>query len=104
MRLLIIGTLDGQIGGASRIAVERGAKVTQVDDIQGGLETLRAGNGADLLMVDVNLDIGLLISSLEAERITIPVVACGIGNDTRAAVRLSRPGPRNTSRCRRTPT
>ncbi|MBT3238847.1 MAG: sigma-54-dependent Fis family transcriptional regulator [Rhodospirillaceae bacterium] len=92
MRLLIIGTLDGQIGGASRIAVERGAKVTQVDDIQGGLETLRAGNGADLLMVDVNLDIGLLISSLEAERITIPVVACGIGNDTRAAVKAIKAG------------
>lgn len=92
MRLLIIGTLDGQIGGASRIAIQRGAKVTQVDDINGGMETLRAGNGADLLMVDVNLDIASLISSLEVERITIPVVACGIGNDTRAAVQAIKAG------------
>ncbi len=92
MRLLIIGTLDGQIGGASRIAMDRGAKVTQADDIKSGLETLRAGNGADLLMVDVNLDVGALIESLKNERITVPVVACGIGNDTQAAVRAIKAG------------
>ena len=57
MRLLIIGTLDGQIGGASRIAIDRGARVTQADNIDSGLETLRKGNSADLLMVDVNFDI-----------------------------------------------
>ena len=92
MRLLIIGTLDGQIGGASRIAMDRGAQVTQADDIKSGLENLRAGNGADLLMVDVNLDVGSLIESLKDERITIPVVACGIGNDTQAAVRAIKAG------------
>ncbi|MBT5563570.1 MAG: sigma-54-dependent Fis family transcriptional regulator, partial [Rhodospirillaceae bacterium] len=86
MRLLIIGTLDGQIGGASRIAIDRGAQVTQADDINIGLETLRAGNGADLVMIDVNLDVGSLIASLNDERIIVPVVACGIGNDTQAAV------------------
>ncbi len=94
MRLLIIGTLDGQIGGASRIAVERGALVTQVDDIRAGLDNLRSGNGADLIMIDVNLDIGELINSLKTERITIAVVACGIGNDTRAAVRAIKAGAR----------
>ena len=92
MRLLIIGTLNGQIGGASRIAVERGAKVTQVDDIRAGLENLRSGNGADLIMIDVNLDVGELIESLKNERITLPVVACGIGNDTQAAVRAIKAG------------
>jgi len=92
MRLLIIGTLNGQIGGASRIAVERGAKVTQVDDIRSGLENLRSGNGADLIMIDVNLDVGELIESLKSERITLPVVACGIGNDTQAAVRAIKAG------------
>jgi len=92
MRLLIIGTLQGQIGGASRIAIERGAKVTQVDDIHAGLEALRSGNGADLLMVDVTLDIAALIDSLKTERITVPLVACGIGNDTQAAVRAIKAG------------
>lgn len=92
MQLLIIGTLDGQIGGASRIAIERGAKVTQADDIDSGLETLRNGNSADLMMVDVNLDINRLIENLRSERIIIPVVACGIGNDTQAAVRAIKAG------------
>lgn len=92
MRLLIIGTLDGQIGGASRIAMDRGAQVTQADDINSGMEALRSGKGADLLMVDVNLDVGALIESLKSERITVPVVACGIGNDTQAAVRAIKAG------------
>ena len=92
MRLLIIGTLDGQIGGASRIAMDRGAQVTHTDDIKSGLEALRSGSSADLLMVDVNLDIGALIESLKSERIIIPVVACGIGNDTQAAVRAIKAG------------
>ena len=92
MRLLIIGTLDGQIGGASRIAMDRGAQVTQADNIHAGLEALRMGKGADLLMVDVNLDVGSLIESLKSERIIVPVVACGIGNDTQAAVRAIKAG------------
>jgi two-component system, response regulator FlrC len=39
---------------------------------------LRAGRGADLVMVDVSLDIGAFIAANEAERITVPVVACGV--------------------------
>jgi DNA-binding NtrC family response regulator len=94
MRLLIIGTLEGQVGAASRIALERGAKVIQADDIETGLRTLRAGQGADLALVDVKLDVAKLIESLNSERIAVPVVACGIGNDTRAAVRAIKAGAR----------
>ena len=92
MRLLIIGTLNGQIGAASQIAIKRGAKVQQVDTEDVALETLRAGHGADLIMADVSLDIVKLISSLEKEHISVPVVACGIANDTEAAVRAIRAG------------
>ncbi len=92
MWLLIIGTLDGQIGAASQMAVQRGAKVEQVDTAEAGLEALRGGKGADLAMIDVTLDVGSFIKSLESERISIPVVACGIGNDTKAAVRAIRAG------------
>jgi DNA-binding NtrC family response regulator len=94
MRLLIIGTLEGQVGAASRIALERGAKVIQADDIETGLRTLRAGQGADLALVDVKLDVAKLVESLNSERIAVPVVACGIGNDTRAAVRAIKAGAR----------
>jgi len=92
MRLLIIGTLNGQIGAASQIAIKRGAKVQQVNDEDAALEALRAGKGADLIMADVSLDMAKLIGSLESERINVPVVACGIGNDTQAAVRAIRAG------------
>ena len=92
MQLLIIGTLAGQIGGASRIAISRGAKVLQADDIEAGLKTLRSGSGVDLVMVDATLDIGMLVQSLNSERITVPVVAVGIGNDTQTAVRAIKAG------------
>ena len=86
MRLLIIGVLDGHFSTASRIALDRGAKVLQSDTIQSGLDVIRSGVGADVVMVDVRLAVASLIQSLKSERIAIPVVACGIGNDTRAAV------------------
>ncbi|MCK4938735.1 MAG: sigma-54-dependent Fis family transcriptional regulator, partial [Rhodospirillaceae bacterium] len=92
MRLLIIGTLDGQVGAASQIALAQGAKVQHVDNIDAGLDHLRAGRGADLILADVMLDVPALISSLESERIAVPVVACGIGNDTKAAVRAIKAG------------
>jgi two-component system, response regulator FlrC len=92
MRLLIIGTLNGQIGAASQIAMQRGAKVQQVDSEDAALEALRAGKGADLIMADVSLDMAKLIGALEAEHIFVPVVACGVGNDTQAAVRAIRAG------------
>lgn len=92
MHLLIIGTLDGQIGAASQIAMSRGATVAQSDDIQGGLRALRSGQGADLVMIDVQLDVGALVRGLLTERITVPVVACGVGADTQAAVRAIKAG------------
>jgi two-component system, response regulator FlrC len=92
MRLLIIGTLSGQVSTAAKIAIARGAKVSQADDVARGLEALRGGKGADLVMIDVGLDIGGLVDALRNERIHIPVVACGIGADSAAAVRAIKAG------------
>ena len=92
MRLLIVGSLDGHIASAGKIALQRGAKVAHVDDIPGALGALRSGQGADLLMVDVRIEIGALIKALKDERISIPVVACGIGTDTALAVKAIRAG------------
>lgn len=86
MRLLIIGTLNGQLGAATKIAMDRGAKVSHVETPRSALDALRAGRGADLLMVDVEQDIAGLIEALKQEHICLPVVACGIGTDARAAV------------------
>ena len=92
MRLLIVGTLGGQLAVASRIAIERGAGVTHADTIEVALKTLRSGRGADLIMIDVALDVAELIKRLESELIHVPVVACGVASDARAAVGAIRAG------------
>ena len=86
MRLLIVGTLGGQLTIASKIAMDKGASVTHADSNEQALAVLRSGRGADLLMVDVALDIRDLVNRLDAERIHVPIVACGVTNDARAAV------------------
>jgi DNA-binding NtrC family response regulator len=85
MRLLIVGSLKGQLITAAKIAVSRGASVSQADTIEQALNVLRT-KGADLAMVDVALSIRTLVDALDAERIRTPVVACGTGTDARAAV------------------
>ena len=92
MRLLIIGALSGQIGAASQIAVARGAKVSHADDVETALKVLRDGQGADLIMADTSLDIAQLVSSLETELINVPVVACGIDDDSKTAVAAIKAG------------
>ena len=92
MRLLIIGAMGGQIGAASQIAVARGAKVSQSNDIESGLNALRKGQGADVVMIDTALDIASLTSALASERISVPVVACGVGDDAQTAAKAIRAG------------
>src|SRR5215831_3900386 len=86
MRLLIIGTLEGQLTLATKLAMEKGATVTHAEDIEQALRVLRSGRAADLLMVDVAVNIRDLVGRLENEHIHVPIVACGTGTDARAAV------------------
>ncbi|MBA4208288.1 MAG: sigma-54-dependent Fis family transcriptional regulator [Parvibaculum sp.] len=92
MRLLIVGTLNGQLSTATKMAMSKGAKVTHTETVDQAIETLRAGRGADLMMVDVAADISSLIPRLQAEHICVPVVACGVETDARAAVNAIRAG------------
>ena len=94
MRLLIVGSLEGHISTAGKIAISRGAKVAHVHSIDEALIALRSGQGAELLMVDVKLNVGDLVSRLLLERINVPVVSCGIGTDADAAVEAIRQGAR----------
>src|SRR6186713_2836044 len=86
MRLLIVGTLRGQLSTATKIAMDRGAAVTHAESIEQAMAVLRSGKGADLLMVEVAVDIRALVEKLELEHIHVPIVACGIENNARAAV------------------
>ena len=80
MELLIVGTLEGQIGAASKIAIQQGGHVSI------------AGKAIELVMIDVKLDVYKFISSLEQERINVLVVACGVANDPSLAVKAIKAG------------
>jgi two-component system response regulator FlrC len=85
MRLLVVGRLNGQLSLAVKMAMNAGAKVAHVETVEAATQALRAGQGADLLMVDYDLDIAGLIATNEAERIRVPVVACGVAADAKRA-------------------
>ncbi|NBW07064.1 MAG: sigma-54-dependent Fis family transcriptional regulator [Caulobacteraceae bacterium] len=92
MRLLVVGRLSGQLAAAVKMAMAHGAKVQHVERTDQATEQLRRGQGADLLMVDYNLDISGLIAANDAERIFVPVVACGVDNDADKAAAAIRAG------------
>lgn len=92
MRLLVVGRLSGQLASAVKMAMAHGAKVQHVERTDQATEQLRRGQGADLLMVDYNLDIAGLIAANDAERIFVPVVACGVDNDSEKAAAAIRAG------------
>ncbi|MBN9563699.1 MAG: sigma-54-dependent Fis family transcriptional regulator [Alphaproteobacteria bacterium] len=94
MRVLIIGSLAAELGQAARIAMARGAKLEQADDLEAGLARLRADARVDLVLCDLAHDVGGLVRAMAAERIAAPVVACGTGDDPEAAVRAIREGAR----------
>ncbi len=94
MRVLIIGSLAGELGQAARIAIARGAKLDQADDAEAGLARLRADAGVDLVLCDLAHDVGAVVRALADERMAVPVVACGSGTDPDAAVAAIRAGAR----------
>jgi two-component system response regulator FlrC len=92
MRLLVVGRLNGMLSSAVKMAMTTGAKVAHVETCEAATHALRAGQGADLLLVDYELDIASLIAANEAERIRVPVVACGVGADSQRAAAAIRAG------------
>ena len=56
MRLLIVGSLRGQLTVATKMAMDKGASVTHAETIEQAMAVMR-GRGADLMMVEVALDI-----------------------------------------------
>jgi two-component system response regulator FlrC len=77
MRLLIIGSLAGELGTAAKIAVSRGAVLQHAETPQDAATQLRSSPGIDLVICDLAFDVGALIQNLQRERILTPVVAAG---------------------------
>lgn len=78
MRVMIIGAFKGQVGTAAKIAINKGASVVHAETLEQALATLRLGQGADILFVDLHLNIKKVLKDLTQERFKIPVIACGI--------------------------
>jgi len=92
MRLLIVGTLEGHMTTASQIAMKKGVQVVAASSIDEAMAVMRSG-GADLIMMDVRLKVGMLVDSLKRERFSTPVVACGLqGTSADAAVAAIKAG------------
>ena len=94
MRVLLIGALSGELAKAARMAIARGAKLEQVDGIEPALARLRLDARVDIVLCEISHDIGTLVRALSAERMAVPVVACGMDADAPAAVRAIRDGAR----------
>lgn len=92
MRILIVGTLNGQLTLATKMAMAEGAKVVHATSVAQALQALNAGTSFELVMADVTLNIRELITGLERARIHVDVVACGIDPDAEAAVAAIRAG------------
>src|SRR6478609_1507971 len=88
MRLLIVGTLKGQLTTATKIAMDNGATVTHAEDHEQAMRVLRGGKGADLLLVAV-----AAIHAGAKEYIPLPpdpeliaAVLAAVANDSRELV------------------
>jgi DNA-binding NtrC family response regulator len=90
---MVIGNLDG-LATAAKIAVDNGAPVRHADRIETALAMLQAGPAADLLIVDMAVEIRRLATRLHAAGMAAPVVACGTSGDAGAAVAAIHAGAR----------
>ena len=92
MRLLIVGDLNSDIKTAIEIAKAKNIKVMMVGNIEDAMNFLREGKGADLILIDVKFEIGLLINSMTAEHIATSVIAYGVQCSPKEAVAAIKAG------------
>lgn len=92
MRLLVVGNLDSQVNTACDMARRKGAKVSNCQTISAALEHLRDGRGADLVLIEVSMDIKKLIDHLKEERIFITVAVYGVNAKSEDAVKAIKAG------------
>ena len=92
MQLLIIGDLKGHIIEAAKIAKENSAKVLHAIDIKSAMILLRSGKNIELIMIDAEMSIAKLKTTLENEHFSIPIVACGVLSNHKRVVESIKEG------------
>jgi two-component system response regulator FlrC len=94
MRILIIGALSGPLGEAARIARAQHAAVDHATTREGALAALRRNGAINVVFCELPHDIASMVQALAAERIFVPLVACGIDVDPDIAADAIRAGAR----------
>jgi DNA-binding NtrC family response regulator len=94
MRLLLVGGTGPEIAAAAAMAGARGAAVRHVASLDAALAQLRAGHGADLLLLDAADRIAEAIARLDLERIHLPIVAYAIACTAAQAAAAIKAGAR----------
>jgi DNA-binding NtrC family response regulator len=95
MRVLIIGSLASELGGAARIAMARGARIDQADTMGEALLVLRGRAQFDLVIADIACGIAALIQGLAAERFAVPVIAASAVADEALVIAAIEAGARD---------
>ncbi|MEN3953265.1 sigma-54 dependent transcriptional regulator [Iodidimonas sp. SYSU 1G8] len=94
VRMLLVGTGSGEFRSAAEMARDQGAQVVTAGSVPDAMADLRA-SGADLVMIDVTLDVGAFLRQMALERMNVPVLACGIEAPAALAVGAIRAGARD---------
>jgi two-component system, NtrC family, response regulator HydG len=94
VHLLLVGAPNSAFHLAASMAQDSGAHVMLADGPRGALAMLR-DVGGDVVMIDIDQDVAGFITQLRAERIAIPVLACGIDASADRAVAAIRAGARD---------
>lgn len=92
MRVLVIGKIQSEVSEACKIAMDNGAKISNAENVDEGFKKILAGDGGELVLVDVEDDVAKLIRLLKQERIVLPVVAYGINADSVKATKAIKAG------------
>lgn len=91
IHVVLVGTPGSEFHLAAGMAREAGAEVSLLADVSAALDMLREAAG-DLVMIDVAMDVPRFLKQLRAERIAVPVLACGIHASAELAVAAIRAG------------
>ena len=94
IRILLVGTPGTEIRLAAEMARNAGAEVATADTVAQALEMLLRCSAA-LIMIDLALDVPVFIARLRADRLAVPVFACGVDAPATLAVAAIRAGARD---------
>lgn len=94
VRLVLAGEPGSELSRAAEMALSAGAGVMLAASVEGALDHLRT-SGADIVMIDVRLNVPGFIAAIRAERIATPVVACGVEARAEQAVAAIRAGAKD---------